>query len=228
MYAVKLQQFEGPLDLLLTLIESEKLDICQISLSKVTDEYLKRVREIDSSDDIADFLLIASKLLYLKSKIMLPNVENEEENQELAELEQNLLEYQRYKGASNQLSAILSKNLRSFPRKSEFKKIQTFVPPKGLSKNLLWQLYQEAIKNLPESNDKQILDLPKVTLEDKIELIRLKLKTGQNSFRKILRGSGSKVEIIVTFLALLDLIKRQEIRVKQTANFADLTLFRIK
>jgi len=114
MQTVITKQFEGPLDLLLNLIEKEKLNICQISLAKITNTYLEEIQKIDaSSENLADFLIVASKLLYLKSRAILPVLSPEEE-EEIEDLEAQLKEYKKFKELSNQFSEILGKNQRSF------------------------------------------------------------------------------------------------------------------
>jgi segregation and condensation protein A len=226
MFAVSVEKFEGPLDLLLNLIETEKLDICQISLSKITDAYIDHVEEMHgSAEEMADFLVVAAKLLYLKSKELLPGIANEEDEKELAELEQNLIEYARYKKAAEELSEILSKNYRSFSRKAKTEVASEFLPPKDISKDKLWNLFQEALKRMEQSEPAEYEEQPvKITLEDKKIELKTCLKKGRVSFRQIMRKAKSKVEVIVTFLAVLELIKKKEIKVHQESNFEDLTI----
>lgn len=225
MFAVAVEKFEGPLDLLLNLIENEKLDICQISLSKITDAYISRVESMNgSAEEMADFLVVAAKLLYLKSKELLPGIENEEDEKELAELEQNLIEFARYKKAAEELSEILSKNYRSFPRAVKPEVSAGFVPPKDLTRDKLWTLFQEALKRIEKVPEEKKVEAVKITLEDKKIEIHSHLKKGKVSFRQILKKATSKVEVIVTFLAVLEMIKKKEISVRQKSNFEDLMI----
>ena len=97
MYAVKIEHFEGPFDLLLQLIEGEKLDITQISLGKITDEYLEHLNDLDArSHDVAEFLVIASRLIYIKSKAIIPTLPTAEEEEEIEDLENKLREYKKF------------------------------------------------------------------------------------------------------------------------------------
>jgi len=225
MFAVTTDKFEGPLDLLLNLIESEKLDICQISLSKITDSYINHIEKMEgSAEEMADFLVIAAKLLYLKSKELLPGIENDEDETELAELERNLVEYAKYKKAADELSEILSKNYRSYSRKVKLDSVSCFEPPKSLSKDKLWQLFQGVLKKLPDTPQEEKIEAVKLTLEDKRNELKNCLKNGRVSFRHFMKKARSKVEMIVSFLALLEMIKKKEVRVEQKSNFEDLTI----
>lgn len=224
MFKVETEKFEGPLDLLLQLIEKEKLDICQISLAKITDKYLERVAAIEGNgDEMAEFLLIAAKLLYIKSKNLLPNSKTEEEEEEIADLEAKLLEYQRYKEAAKSLEEILAKGNRGFRRKAKNELAINFLPPKDLNSSKLYAIFQEVISKLEEDKpEEEVLETPNITIEDKRNLIKSAIKKGERiSFRKILFTAKSKVEIIVSFLAVLEMIKQKEIKVSQTKNFAD-------
>jgi len=225
MFAVAVEKFDGPLDLLLSLIESEKMDICQISLSKITGNYIKHVEEMNGSvSDMADFLVVAAKLLYLKSKELLPAVENEDDEKELQDLEQNLIEYARYKKAAEELDVILAKNYRSYPRKAKAEFAIGFMPPSDTNKDRLWKLFQDALKRMEIKPEKEVVTPVKITLEEKRQEIAGHLKNGKTTFRQIMEKAGSRVEVIVTFLALLEMIKKKEIKVKQTNNFSDLTI----
>lgn len=214
---------------MLSLIESEKLDICDISLSKITDSYLKRIEEIEGdSSEIADFLVVAAKLLYLKSRELLPDIRNEEEDEEIADLERNLLEYQKYKNAADELSVVLSKNYRSFPRKAVAVHEPGFFPPE-VGPDRLYQIFQDILTRVEKSESKEELVAPiKITIDEKKDYVRKNLTRGKVSFRSLFKEAHSKSEVIVTFLAVLELIKLKQIYAKQQRNFGDLTLYRVK
>lgn len=231
MFKVESGKFEGPLNLLLQLIEKEKLDICEISLAKITDGYLSRVSEIEGSgEEMAEFLLIAAKLLYIKSKQLLPNSATDEEEEEIADLEARLLEYQKYKEAAKNLEEILAKGNRGFRRQAKNEQIINFMPPKGLDSTKLYAIFQEAInKAKDEAQEEEVLETPKVSIEEKRDNIRQIIKKSKKvSFKTILFNAKSKVEVIVSFLAILEMIKQKEIKVTQDNNFADFMIEGVK
>ncbi len=232
MYSVRDEQFEGPLDLLLSLIEKEKLDITQISLAKITGAYLEKIGELEgSSSDIADFLLIAAKLLYIKSKELIPGVETVEEEEEIADLEERLREYQAYKKAASHFDGMLSTLNRSFTKRGKPEVATTFSPPKDLDSAGLFAIFSEVMNRVSEEAPEQteIKTEKKVTLEEKrAEILTQIKKSKKTSFRSILSKVHTKAEVIVTFLAILEMIKQKEIKVEQEGNFADFTVSGVK
>lgn len=231
MYTVKNEHFEGPLDFLLQLIEKEKLDICEFSLAKITNDYLDKIYSINGSGgEIASFLVIASKLLYIKSKRLIPDIASEEEEEEIKDLEARLIEYQKYKNAAKYFENILKSENRSFRRKIKNEKINVFIPPKGLNNTALYAVFQEIINKINEDNiEEQIVRIKRITLEEKRNQISVILKkTKIISFRNILTSSTTKEEIIITFLAILEMMKQKEIKVMQKNNFADFTIKGLK
>lgn len=232
MYSVRDEQFEGPLDLLLSLIEKEKLDITQISLAKITGAYLEHTNKLDgNSAEIADFLVIAAKLLYIKSKELIPQITNDKEEDEIADLEEKLREYQIYKKAAKQFDIKLSSLDRSYRKRGKSQIVATFTPPESINKINLFAIFQEVInkagKELPVQAE--IKSEKKVTLKEKRADILFQLKKDKKiSFRSFLSKSHNKPEIIVTFLAILEMIKQQEISVQQDENFADFIIMGVE
>lgn len=232
MYEVKVDKFEGPLDLLLELIEKEKLDITEISLSKITDTYLNEVSKLDPKDfNVAEFLVVAARLIYLKSKAILPTLETEEEEQELEDLKTKLEIYKKYKEAANQFGDILEKNQRSFPAKKPQLILTKFTPPKGVDMNELWKVFQNLLIDMPEELTREEVELPseKITVEEKLaHLESVFSKKKKHSFAQIMKGSRSKLEAIVTFLAVLEMVKCKRLSVVQSNNFKDIELSWLK
>lgn len=231
MYTVRDEKFEGPLDLLLSLIEKEQLDITQISLAQITGSYLEMINDMEGeSSDLADFLVIAAKLLYIKSRNLIPNVATEDEEAEIEDLEARLLEYSKYKAAAKHLEQVLQEETRSYSRHAKNESIIAFTPPANLDGGGLFAIFQEILERVKDEKPQQteIKNEPKITLEQKRATIgKHLLKTGKVSFRKILGSSKSKIEIIVTFLAILEMVKQKEAKVEQTGNFADFMIYRI-
>lgn len=230
MLDVKVEKFEGPLSLLLELIEKEKLDITEISLSKVTDQYLQRVSSLDPKlFDVAEFMVIAAKLLYLKSKALLPSLETEEEEQEIEDLKERLEIYKKYKEAAAEFGNILKKNQRSFPAKKPKITISRFTPPKGVELPALWDTFQKLLKDMPEELAREEVALPseKVTVEEK--LVHLKqMFAGKKThrFSGLLKDSRTKLEAIITFLAILEMVKLKQLKFTQSQNFDEIELTR--
>jgi len=228
MLDVKLEKFEGPLDLLLELIEKEKLDITEISLSRVTDQYLEKINSLDpKAYDIAEFMVIAARLIYLKSKALLPTLETEEEERELEDLKKRLEIYKKYKEAAKEFGNILEKNQRSFPSKKPKLNISNFTPPKGVELSDLWSTFQKLLVDMPEELAREEIELPseKITVEEKLAHLHGAFKSKRKqSFRQLITNSNSKIEAIITFLAVLEMVKCRKISFNQSNNFKDILL----
>jgi len=232
---IKLEKFEGPLSLLLKLIEKEELDITQISLSKIADEYVEYIRSsatIDT-DDLADFLLIAARLLLIKSKAMLPYLYPEEE-EGIDDLEKQLRIYKEFLDATKKVEAILGKKkfmfAREFNRKVALGDRSAFSPPKNLKKEEMADVFKSFLVKIKpaEKNGEAKIEV-KINIEDRIAYIkniignRLKM-----NFSKILSGAKTKTEKIVNFLAMLELIKQREITAEQGSLFSEISLNKYK
>lgn len=228
MLDVKLEKFEGPLDLLLELIEKEKLDVTEISLSKVTDQYLKKISELDPRIyDVTEFMVIAARLIYLKSRALLPDVGTEEEEQELEDLKERLETYKKYKDAAKEFGNILERNQRSFPAKKPLLSLSKFTPPKGVNLGDLWGIFQNLLDDMPEELAREEVQISsqKITVEEKLTYIHSVFKSKKrHSFKELIESSRSKIEAVVTFLAVLEMIKCKKLKVKQRGNFCDIEL----
>jgi len=234
-YKVKLEQFEGPLDLLLQLIEDQKLDITQVSLANVTDQYIQHLHNaVDkhqiSAGELADFLLVASKLLLIKSKALLPYLEWGEE-EEAADLERQLKLYKEYLEASKVIHKMIMKKKFSFSREKLLTvKAVGFNPPKTMTTKKILKVFNLILEDL-----KPIVQLPKdvirktISIQEKISQIRNKILEKANmNFGELLKSAKDKTDVIVSFLALLELIKQQTIDVRQDKLFDDMKIERIE
>jgi segregation and condensation protein A len=232
MYKVRLEKFEGPLDLLLQLIEGQKLDITEVSLAQVADQYLEYLNQAQelNIDELADFLVIAAKLLYIKSKALLPSLDLGDDD--LKDLEKQLKIYKEYLDASKVINRMILAKRFSFVRERAIKSEEIiFNPPKNLALSKLKNIFEEILNDL-----KPIFELPRRTLEktisiqEKIQYIKnLILSCIQNKscFGAILKNVKSKTEIIVSFLALLELVKQRTIAVNQEELFKEITIEKI-
>lgn len=228
-YEVKIEHFEGPLDLLLQLIESEKLDITSVSLMQVTEPFVKLVRENHGKiapEDLADFLVVAAKLVYLKSKAILPGL-TDAELEEGPDLETQLRLYKAFAEAAVKIAEMEKQGRTSYARTYRpLKPEVSFVPPVGVTLDMLRDLYRQAARRL-----EPLLALPKtsveraITIEEKIEQLRGRVsKLMQSSFHRFLSESKDKYEMVVSFLALLELVKQRIVSVEQEGHFADIRL----
>jgi segregation and condensation protein A len=234
MINVKLEKFEGPLSLLLKIIESEKMDIADISLAKIADQYVEFIRttsDIDP-DAMADFLVVAAKLLYLKSKALLPYLFPEEVIPD-DDLERQLKMYREFLEAMKKLEQFLkTKRFMFIPEERKLWKMigaeeRFFAPPKKLVKEELAQVFREFLvsKKIVEMEEETIEH--KVNIEEKIAGIREALLAKINlSFRDFLAKAESKTEVIVSFLAVLELMKQKTISVEQGELFSEIIISR--
>src|SRR3990172_3561772 len=165
-FAVKLDKFEGPLDLLLELIESAKLDISQISLAAVTDEYLRRLQENPQipPEELADFLVIASRLLYIKSRLLLPFLNLGEAEAE-GDLEAQLKIYKEYLDASKVVAAMIGKRRFLFVHEKLPHIEIGFAPPKKLTVAQLAELFRTVLRRL-----ELIVRLPQAVIEKTVSI----------------------------------------------------------
>lgn len=231
-YTVRLQQFEGPLDLLLELIEKEKLDITEISLASVAEQYLEYLNNLQniSPGVLVNFLTVASKLILIKSRSILPTLEiSEEEEEEIQDLKKQLEEYKKFKDASKIIGKIVGKNEISYSRESFFG-IQTFFyPPKNINSNDLRIFFKQVLKRLPvveKLSEETVREV--ITLQEKIKDLQKNLaKKAKLNFETTLKDASSKTDIIVSFLAILELSKQRIIWIEQREMFGKITLNKI-
>lgn len=232
MVEVKLDKFAGPLHLLLKLIEKEKLDITEVSLAQVASQfidYLKKSEEIDP-DEVADFLVIASRLLLIKSKALLPYLYPEEE-EEIDNFETQLKMYKEYLEAAKQINQMLDKKEFMFAREFNRKVVlvnreRSFSPPPGLACEQLAETMRvviDRVRPVAIMEEKTIAD--NINIEDKIFSIQqLVAKRIKLSFNKVMREAKSKTEVIVSFLAMLELMRSREVTLVQDTLFSEIII----
>lgn len=230
-YTVKLPLFEGPLDLLLHLIEKQQLDITVISLAKVADQfvsYLEAMREVQP-EVIVDFLVVAARLLLIKSRWLLPKppVDDEEDEEDPGEvLARRLREYKRFKRASGFLKERESGRLHSFVRVAPPPQLETRLDTEQLSLDELLAALQRLLIVEPELQPvSPIVSRRKVTVREKIELIQELVKGGEPvPFHRLIGDARSRIEVVVSLWAVLELIKRGHLRARQPQLFGEILL----
>jgi segregation and condensation protein A len=228
-YTVRLPVFEGPLDLLLQLIEERELDISKVSLATVTDQYLDYISEVEKlePEKLADFLIIAAKLLLIKSRMLLPqppaDIEEEEEEDVGDELVRRLIEYRRFKGAAQELRFREEHGLRAYARLLPAPQPEPAVHLEGITLDALVLAVRQALESEAASSANNVVPPLRLSLPEKIAHLESLLREQSRwSFNRILEQATSRMEIIVTFLALLQLIKRRKVVVEQSELFGQI------
>jgi len=229
-YEIKLEKFEGPLALLLKLVEQEKLPIAEVFLGRVTESFLDYINtsvEI-SEEELADFLVVATKLLYIKSKNLLP--EPLVELEDGLSLEDQLRMYKEFVEAAKRIEEIIKKKGFSYFRDVLLKLNNAgFYPPKGLNSDKMKRMFKEVLERL-----KPLIDLPRAAFEkvmsikEKIQQIENLLKNFKElRFSHLFNEAGSRTELIIIFLALLELTKQRHVAIFQENNFEEIIISRV-
>jgi segregation and condensation protein A len=233
-YTVHTPVYEGPLDLLLDLIEHAELDVTSVSLATVTDQYLASLKILEeiNADEISAFLVIAAKLLQIKSEALLPRPPTRAAGEE--DIGRSLVDqlklYKRYKEIGLWMNERQQANLRTHLRVAPPPKIE---PKLDLTNLTLEKLVAAAEEAFAKERNKQPLGViiapPRVTIREKIDLIAKVMKEVQHStFRSLLEPGASRLEIVVTFLAMLELVKRYHIHAHQPGLFSDIEIDRME
>ena len=239
-YRVKVEQFEGPLDLLLYLIKKNELDICEVSLAKISDQYLSAIHSMEMLNlDIAgDFILVAATLMLIKSRALLPQEDIlEEEDEDLespAELIRRLLEYKKYKDAAGSLRDLQQLYREVFPRRGRdpiFSQLASEMKEEGGAVEVtlfeLMQAFQNILKLIKNRPVHEIRGEP-ITLGVRIKQIVNKMRTKKDiRFDELFEREDSEVTrdwVIVTFLSMLEMARLSLVRIYQMSTFEKIRL----
>ncbi len=240
-YAVSQPGFEGPLDLLLQLIEKEELDINAISLLTVTDQYLQTINGLAAIEPgaLADFLMIASKLLYLKSLTLLPkpHPKLEEDEEDVGDaLIRQLLEYRRFKQAAQLLHARDEAGLHAYIRTAPRPEVEKRLDMSNVDLNKLHAALRRVLQRMPNDPPLPRVKTYPVTVAERIDDVRSYLQAAKArsphatkpampvTFIELLSRNHSRVDVVVTFLAILELIKQREVQAEQDGTFGEIVL----
>ncbi len=236
-YQVKLEVFEGPFDLLLHLIGRKEIDIYDISIAEITDEYLSYMESLRELDlEIAtEFLLIAATLLKLKSDLLLPEPEVEGEEPGPSELREELLwrlvEYQKYRNAAAELGRRLEREERYYYRQVDLEDPFRHVMPdvlRGLTLEKLAATAREIVE-LESQVDVSYIAPIKINIDEFMDRVRAVMAArGSTSYRELTAECVLRVELIAMFLALLELYKREEIDMRQASRFGDIRVYAVE
>ncbi len=231
-FSVEQEEFSGPLALLLEVIEQKNLPITKVSLAKVADEYLAYLETHDvPSDELADFLLIAARLIYLKSCELMPYLRIDEEDASVAKLEDQLRLYQEFVAAAVKLEEryVINAMFTRPPAKNR-EIIRSFNPAKNMSIDSLRDAFGSILKRLEPFFTLQETSMERSkSIEERIDELKAVLETRANlRFRDVITGAGSKREIVVSFLALLELLRRKHLTAKQESHGTEIHLERVE
>jgi len=229
MLQVKINQFEGPLGLLLRLIEKDEMDVTEVSLARVADQFVEYIKKADNIDPevMADFLVVAAKLLLAKSRALLPYLYPEEED-DIEDLEKQLKMYKEFLEAAKRIDKMLHKKkfmfAREFNRKVVLTNVNSFSPPKKLQKEDMKDVFSALLERLRpvEKMEEKVID-SKVSIDDKILSIQeMVIRRIKISFSRVLKSAKNKTEVVVSFLAALELMRQREVVLTQESMFGEI------
>ncbi len=233
-YTVHTPVYDGPLDLLLNLIETAELDITTVSLSAVTDQYLTSIRGLEqvNADEVSAFIVIAAKLLQIKSEALLPRPPAREPGEVDAgqALVNQLRLYKRYKEIGSWMMERQDANLQTFLRIAPPPKVEPKLDLSNLTLEKLVHAAQEAFaKETAKKPLGDVITVPRVTIREKIDMITKTMREVERStFKALLTEGASRLEIVVTFLAVLELVKRYRLNAHQEGLFSEIEIDRME
>lgn len=237
-YAIKLENFEGPLDLLCTLIEKNKMNIYDINLNEITDQYIDYINKMEEMnlEITSEFLIMASTLLYLKSKNLLPNKKEDEEEITEEELIRRIIEYKKYKD----ITAKLKSNFEMFSNRV-FKSAENILLPKQkievqYDNTTIPSIYSDLVTRNEEKINKNAKNIEKIAITENYtvtsklkEMFRELIKHKRFVFNKLFSvNAHSKNEVVTAFSGLLELSRRSKVTTSQDEVFGDINVEKIK
>lgn len=229
-FTVAQDQFSGPLGVLLELIERKELDITKVTLAKVAEDFLRYVEEAKvPPDELADFLLVASRLIYLKSRELMPYLRMADEEEGVESLAEQLRIYREFAAAATRLETQYMRDVlmaRPYvrPKAAEPK----FVPPEGVTAGRLAETYRLVLKRLEPFFALSQTSMERVkSVEERIEELQEALTARASmNFQEVVRG-GRKIDVVVSFLALLELLRRNVVKAEQHGAWGEIVINRV-
>ena len=236
-YKVKLEVFEGPLDLLLYLIKKEEVDIYDIPIERITNQYMEylSLMKLLNLEVAGEFLVMAATLMYIKSRMLLPvdqqvtDAEGDEGEDPRWELIRQLVEYKKFKDAALQLGRREEEQANIFSRQSP----ETGLEPDqsvSLAEVSIFDLinaFNQILKRASDREDFREIVEERFTVSDKIEEILYTMRDRATvAFRELFEAASSRAEVVVTFLALLELIRLKRLRVRQDEAFGEINIIK--
>lgn len=229
MYQVKLEKFEGPMELLLELIEKEEMKITELSLAHVANQYLDFIRDNENIqlDHLADFLSVASKLILIKSRALLPMLKfTEEEEEEIKDLTRQLEDYKKFKEASLKIGKMAESGKICYSREGYSGVRSLFYPPENFNVFDFKKYFLSVLAEIPiieKLQEEYVGEV--VTLEQRINELQNSLRERvETSFSELTSNAADKVDVIVSFLAMLEMVKQRIVEAEQMELFQDIKL----
>ncbi len=239
-YTVSLPVFEGPLDLLLHLIDEQELDIYDIPIAQITEQYLAYVRTLRELDlEMAgEFLVMAATLMEIKARMLLPSPSAEDGAGEEAEdadpreeLVRRLVEYRRFKALAQRLHDLERQHMLTYPRvpQADGEQVSDWVPVEGVSLLQLVCAFRKVLESIEDEHVAEVIR-EKVTVTQRMRQIEYLLDRGEGclTFVRLFRGDRTRLEVVITFLALLELIRLGRVRCEQKRAFGEIRIFRAR
>ncbi len=228
-YEIKLEQYQGPLDVLLQLIEQEQLAITEISLAQIAESFLQYLDKVEElyPEELADFLVVATRLLYMKSRELLPYLITEEE-EPATNLAEHLKMYKEFRDAAQVLEERIATGAYAYTRpvQSLKQEVVEFNPPHGVEAHHLQEWYEGVIARLDT-----VIKIPQaairkaITLKEKISALHtVLLQHKQLQFSDLIPDTTDKMNVVITFLAILELVKQDTVTVEQNQRFSDILI----
>ena len=231
-YAIKVENFEGPLDLLCHLIDKNKMNINDIKISDITDQYLDYLKQMEEMnlDVTSEFLVMASTLLYLKSKSLLPKQDSDEEELTEEELIRRIIEYKKYKEISNKLKENFLLYSKRYFRQAEQIELPTQKIEKDYEKGIIPQIYENLIKRNEDKINENAKNIEKIaivetyTVASKVrDMFKVLVKNKRFIFNKLFSvKEHNKQEVVTAFSGLLEMSRRNKVITNQEDTFSDI------
>lgn len=231
-YAIKIDNFEGPLDLLCHLIDKNKMDIYDIKINEIADQYIEYLNQMEKMNlDIAsEFIIMASTLIYLKSKSLLPKQEEAEEELTEEELIQRIIEYKKYKEIIKKLKVNYEENSKIYLGTRENIELPKQEIEKEYEKDLIPNLYKTLLEKNEEKINKNAENIEKIAITDNYtvaskvkEMFKALIKNNKFVFNKLFSlKEHNKQEVVTAFSGLLEMSKRDKVNTKQEDLFKDI------
>ncbi len=227
-FQIRTDSFEGPFELIIELIDRRKLSVNELSLTQITDDYISFVRghEAFPMEDAAQFIGVAATLLLIKSKSLIPELElSMEEEEDVDDLKRRLMQYENVREGMKELSRVFGKTV--LVSRGERAPEPMFAPSRDFTVERLSEALRGALQALEKAEEKlpEVRVRPLVTIEEMMDTLLKRVQTAMTiSFADFSKGSAEKVEVIVSFLALLELVKQGAVEAMQHDPFQDIRI----
>jgi segregation and condensation protein A len=229
-FSIEQEHYSGPLALLLELIDERKLEITQVSLAQVADAFLAHIEQADvPEDEMADFLVVAARLIYVKSRELLPYLQFKDEEEAADRLEDRLRAYKEFVEAAKRLEMRWGKNVLFVRPFARAKREEAFRPSQNVSTEGLHSAFHVVLKRLaPFFALREQKMTRTVSVEERVKALRSALAVrAKIQFQEIAGGAAERADVVVSFLALLEMLRRHEVTIMQEGSFGGILVEKI-